>query len=334
MADFLDSILSFPEVDAASPASDADIGKLAELFGTSLPEDIVNLWRRSAGIKMPAIYAEILSPQTIYDLMTNPSYDHSWHKMLVQYGWLLLLDMNSSDYVVMAIREPLTPRLVWMPHDDGPGLLYRQLDGMLADLLRMLNNSNNQKDSTTDEFEEDEEAICDADSFFNSSNAGDYALSSKVQRTKEDHVAARKFLSTPHQHYEWNFAAQLLDETTLAEWEKLLDTDHFIRRDVRTRLEAIKTPAIEALLKKSESDFDAFILELSQAAKQAGLKVGAVQKDKGNGPIMKIGKSSMILEAFFHRRNIPNAIPRLIQWMQDQDAGKNPNDRENNYMTD
>ena len=31
---------------------------------------------------------------------------------------------------------------------------------------------------------------------------------------------------------EWNYAAQLLDASNLAEWGTLLETDHFVRRDV------------------------------------------------------------------------------------------------------
>ena len=40
------------------------------------------------------------------------------------------------------------------------------------------------------------------------------------------------------------------------------------------------------------------------------------------------------LEFAFHRRHIPDALPRLMTWFRDQAEGRNPHDRPGHFMDD
>jgi hypothetical protein len=42
----------------------------------------------------------------------------------------------------------------------------------------------------------------------------------------------------------------------------------------------------------------------------------------------------MNIDTFFYRRNIPDAIPRMMAWIEDQIEGRNPHDRPGHYMAD
>jgi hypothetical protein len=67
----------------------------------------------------------------------------------------------------------------------------------------------------------------------------------------------------------------------------------------------------------------------ADAARQAGLKVGL-----RNGVTLQVGGKWMNLEGFFHRRNIPNAVPRMVAWFEDLIAKRNPHDRPGHFMSD
>jgi hypothetical protein len=121
----------------------------------------------------------------------------------------------------------------------------------------------------------------------------------------------------------------LLDASNLPEWAKLLETDHFVRRDVRARMQKMSSPAIRELLRKDEAAFEAFATLAADVARRAGLEVGRRQDDA-----LQVGGKWMSLEGFFHRRNIPNAVPRMIAWFEDLIAGRNPHHRAGHFMAD
>jgi hypothetical protein len=156
---------------------------------------------------------------------------------------------------------------------------------------------------------------------------GDFAPD--APRPEEDQDAARELMRTPGEHEEWNYAAQLLDASNLAEWGKLLETHHSVRGDVRARMQKMSSPAIRALLRNDESAFEAFATLAADAARQAGLEVGRRQADA-----LQVGGKWMNLEVFFCRRHIPNAVQRMTAWFDDLIAGRNPYHRTGHFMAD
>jgi hypothetical protein len=60
--------------------------------------------------------------------------------------------------------------------------------------------------------------------------------------------------------------------------------------------------------------------------------IAALREQKS--AVLKIGGKWMNLEAFFHRRNVPNAMPRMISWFEDLLAGRNPHNRPGHFMAD
>ena len=136
-------------------------------------------------------------------------------------------------------------------------------------------------------------------------------------------------LAAPNERGAWNHAARLLDASNLDEWARLLETDHFVRRDVRARMQKMGSSAIRELLRKDQEALEEFAVNFMNVVRGAGLRLG----DR-NGQCVRVGNAWYDLEGFFHRRNIPDATPRMLTWINDQLAGRNPYDRNGNFMTD
>lgn len=170
------------------------------------------------------------------------------------------------------------------------------------------------------------EAGTTADLFFRKAQ-GDYG--SEGPRTKDDQDAARLLMATDGKHEEWNYAVQLLEESNLDEWARLLETDHFVRRDALARLRQMQSLQIRQLLQRDRRAFAAFAKAAGDAARRAGLNVG-----QQNGSVLHVGRCCIQLERFFYRRNIPDAMRRLVAWLEDAVAGRNPRDRPDNFMAD
>jgi hypothetical protein len=203
-----------------------------------------------------------------------------------QLGFLPLLDTHQSNYVGVMVREPLAPRVGLISHDDGPeGLMlrYRDVDGFLRALIAVLDRGENADLS----FYDDE---------------GDYPLDGP--RTAVDYESARTLLATDGSHGEWNWAIGLLDATNLAEWERLLETRREVRCDVLMRLRQMSDPAIRDLLARDERAMQGFAEELNQAAREAGLKAD---------------KSWCDYDAFFSKRNRPDAMRQIVAWFKHKD---------------
>jgi hypothetical protein len=137
-------------------------------------------------------------------------------------------------------------------------------------------------------------------------------------------------MATDGKHEEWNYAAQLLDAANLTEWARLLETDHFVRRDVVARMRQMQAPAIRELLLRDQLAFNDFARAAAEAARGAGLDVG----ERMEGECLRVGRKWMDLEGFFYRRNIRDAIPRMIAWFKDSIAGRDPHDRTDHFMVD
>jgi len=206
------------------------------------------------------------------------------------------------------VREPLAFRVAHVPHDDGSRLVYRELEGCARALLEALAAGES------------------ADMFFHDTD-GDYAAD--APRTPTDQQAARSLLATDGEHEEWNYATQLLDESNLEGWSRLLETDHFVRRDVVARMRKLHSPVIRELLARDQRAFDEFARRVADAARNDGLKVG----EQRNG-VLRVNGSWMNLDGFFYRRSIPDAMPRMMAWFHDLVAKRDPRERPDNFMKD
>lgn len=304
MADFIAQLLRRAKVGKADSASQSKIDALAERLGVTFPKSLLQLWRASDSIPLDALDAHLLGPAEILLLLE----ENTWPPQLVERGCVPLLDDHQSNYLAVMVRPPLAFRIAHLLHDDSSRLLYRNVDGFARGLLEALDSGDS------------------ADSFFRETQ-GDYPPD--APRPPRDQEAARALLATDGADGEWNYAVQLLDASNLDEWAKLLETDHFIRRDVVDRLRSMQEPAIHELLERDQRTFQAFARTVAKAARSAGLEVGERKHD-----CLQIGGKWMNLEMSFYRRNIPNAMPRLLAWFEDVIAGRNPYDRDGHFMTD
>jgi hypothetical protein len=219
-----------------------------------------------------------------------------------------VLDDHQSNYLAAIVRKPLAFRVARLPHDDGGRLLYRDVDSFICALLEALDRDES------------------ADLSFHDTQ-GDYPADSP--RTRADQSAARALMATDGARGEWTYAAQLLDASNLTEWASLLETDPFVRRDVVARMERMADPAIRELLRRDRLAFEDFATKAAEAAREAGLDVGRRERDA-----LQVGGKWMNLEVFFHRRRLPDAIPRMVAWFEDLLASRNPYDRPGHFISD
>jgi hypothetical protein len=220
-----------------------------------------------------------------------------------------LLDDHQSNYVVIMVHAPLAFRIAHLPHDDSCRLIYRDLEGFAGGLLEALGNND-----------------VPADEFFHETE-GDYTTDGA--RSAEDQQAALALLATDGKDGKWNYAIQLLDASDLASWAKVLETDHFVRRDALARMRQLKSPAIQELLQRDQLPYVEFARAVAAASRAAGLDV--VEHENGG---LQIGGSWVNLDVFFHRRNIPNAMARLVALFQDWAAGRDPRKRPDYFLAD
>ena len=300
MPDFLDQLLDRDDVVRGEPSSPSVTDVLATRFGARFPDSLLRIWR-TGSLAFETLDAHIPGPSEILQLIE----DGTWAGQLLTRGFVPVLDDHQSNYLVAIVHPLLAYRVAHLPHDDGSRLLYRDLNAFAKGLLDALDAG---------EF---------ADMFFHETQ-GDYPAD--APRPVSDQDAARALMATDGSQEEWNYAAQLFDASNLPEWAKLLETDHFVRRDVVARLRQMQSPAIQELLKRDQLSFVAFVADAAEAARKAGLKVGEQMKD-----VLQVGGKWMSMEAFFHRRNIPNAMPRMIAWFEDLIAGRNPHDRPGHF---
>jgi len=268
------------------------------------PRRSSKLWGATDGVALESLDAHILGPTEVILLID----DGAWPERLVGQGFLPVLDDHRSNYIAVILRGPLASRVAHLPHDDGGRLLYHDVDSFIRALLVALDQGES------------------ADLFFHDTQ-GDYPAD--APRNVADQSAARALMATDGARDEWHYAAQLLDASNLADWATLLETDHFVRRDVVARMEKMTDPAIQELLRRDRVAFEDFATRAAEAARAAGLEVGRRERDA-----LQVGGKWMNLEAFFYRRRIPDAVPRMLAWFEDLIAGRNPYDRPGHFMSD
>jgi hypothetical protein len=307
MSDFYEIVSKSEGVILNAPAQQSVITKLEEIYGVSFPENLIRLWRFADGIAFEQQNAHILGPTELLGFLQNSNM-HEWTDVLLKKRMVPLLDDHQSNYVNLITKAPLALRVTSFPHDGDARLLYSSLERFLVAIVELMDS-----DDT-------------ADGFFRSDD-GDYGCA--TPRTEADCEAAKELLKTNGKDYEWNYAIQLLDASNVAEWKLLLETDHFVRRDALARLKQMREPSIRAILKADSTAYEQFALELASAARDAGLQVGERQSD-----CLKINGNWMMLDFAYHRRGIPNAFQRFINWANDVSLGVDPCQRSDHFLVD
>jgi hypothetical protein len=303
MIDCIDRLLSHESASTRSPADPAAIKAIAEALGDPVPGPLLALWRRSDGIELTSLNAEILSTGETLDLLSE-----SCWLGLPRRGLLPFFDDHESNLLTVSTRGPLAPRVVYVPHDDGSRLMFRDIESCFGALWAHARAG-----------EEACTILSDAH--------GDYAPDGP--RTVADQAAATALLAQPHTLDEWNHAVQLLHEDNTDQWQRLLETDHFIRRDARARMRAMSSRSIQSLLEADRRAFEAFVREVIEAAARAGFRPGSRKHE-----MVEFQGCWLNMDVHFHRRNVPQAIPRLIVWISDSIAGRDPRQRPGHYHSD
>ena len=304
MTVIIEELLKHAQEGAGNPSSTSEIEEIERRFGGPVPDSLKKLWQYRQPLSFPKVDAHVLSPAEIISLIER-LYGPS---PVITRGFLPVLDDHQSNYVALCMRKPLEPRIVYIPHDDGSRLLYRNFDGLVSGLISAI-----KKRRLTD-------------IFFNET-AGDYPV--QGERTPEDHAAARQLLLTDGKLEQFNHAMQLLDERNLSEWAKLIELNGRVRYHALLRMKKMKSLEIRKLLKQDQINLEVFCAEVLAAVIGAGHK--ASSEELGS---LEIGEESWDLEMFYFRRHIPNAIPRILLWIEDQLADRNPHDRPGHFMMD
>lgn len=201
MSDPIAQLLARTDVTPSSPPAPADIDAVARYLGGPLPDELVRLWRAADGVDLDPTDARLYGPTDVLLFIEEFSAIDEW----VGPAFLPLLD-HESNYAGICGGGPLAPRVLLFPHDGDRRLLYRDAGGFIRDLSPAL-----------DQHERPD---------------GGYQMA-------RDLADARALLAVPDHGPESDWpsrakllAIQLLDASCLEEWAALLETDHFVRRDV------------------------------------------------------------------------------------------------------
>jgi hypothetical protein len=320
----LERLLNHDGLQLNPPATQAEIELLERRLQTKLPDELLAVWRKSNGFGIPSVNADFLGISQILEFLEN------WDPK-IQTGLLPILDTHSSNHIAFCYWEPLSPRIAYIVHDDNTRLLYRDFNRFLEVLLECL-KQNAELEAAEDFDDYDNESI-DADIFFHETQ-GDYG--DQLPRTPEDQTVARSLLKMPTKQRDswdtvWNhvFAIQLLDETSVATWQKLLEPGTGLRGEAIARMCHFSSPAIQSLLSQDKLAFDAFANLLILAIQKTPLQFEGYEQNH-----LKISGRSFVVARFFERRHIPNAIARATAWFEDMVAGQDPRNRPNHFFED
>jgi len=305
MNDIVHQLLTRTDITTNAPAPPQRIVKVWDHFGgvgngVPLPKSLIELWGSSDGLSLDAIEADLLGPNDVIDLLNSDPLENLTGRHV-----LPIVHDRQSNYLVLLLQKPLALRVALLPRDDAPTLLYRSF----ASCLKTLINASQRRET--------------ADLFFFDTD-GDYPPN--TPRSPEDQAAARELLAKPHVRDEWNYAVQLLDAANLDEWRQLLNAEHLVRQDARARLQKMNSPELHELLLQSEKEFEIFAKSVAVALKSAGFQVGEMRHHH-----LHANDLNLNLENFFHRRNIPDAMQRIVWWVQDLAAKRNPQDRPGHF---
>lgn len=297
-----DEILKDPTVKTQSPCESSEFDKLSRLFPVAIPKRLIEFWLLSNGAVLTGHGASILGTGEVAELLGLDGFGE-W---LLHAGFLPLVYDQESNYLCVAVRAPLSPRVVYILHDDSPKILYRDADALFRGCVDLL---------ASEDF---------AGLYFHEAN-GDYGPD--AARTPDD-LATAKALTRSNDDWAIPIAIQLLDPTCTAEWHELLNGDRFARQDALARLKSMSSTAAKNILDRDAEDSDAFANDVCHALTLASMSF------ERRDTAVRIDGKWLDLNAFFGRRHIDNAIPRLVQWFKDVQEGNSPTDNPGHYMAD
>ena len=326
----LENLFALKAIKTNRPATDDEIQAVEKLFERPVPAEMRELWKRSSKIDLPDAQASIYSPVEIYDWLTNPKYCSKFQGGVLRYKLLPLLNDHESNFVAAAIGEPLSPRILWVPHDDGPDFIYRSMLPFFASLIDMITrNEEYVQSQKTMEDEDDEERIYCATIYYINRVANlQHDYHPNAPRTIEDSRDA-KLLLERNNDVDDNLAIQLLGPDDILEWKRTIEKNSHLRYRVLTRLRSINHPTIQELLAEDSRQFQAFSKDLLDEVKKAGYSTATIQDSTLEIKLPnKLRTNPYYLDVFFCIRHKPDAVPRIARWIDDKIAGKDPRERD------
>lgn len=302
MAMIFDEILKNPTVKTQSRCESDELDELLRLLNVPIPETLIEFWRLSNGALLTAHDASILGISEVSALLRLDGFGE-W---LLHAGFLPLVYDQESNYLCVAVNTPLSPRVIYVLHDDSPKILYRDVDALFKGCVDLL-------------------ATEDSAKLYFCESIGDYGPD--APRTPDDLATARNLMQA---NGDWSIpiAIQLLDSTCIDEWHELLNGDRFARQDALTRLKSLSSMAAKKILDRDAKDRAAFADDVCHA-----LKLAAMSFERGDTAV-RVNRKWMDLNAFFSRRHIENAMPRLVKWFKDVQDGNTPTNHPGHYMVD
>ena len=300
--DTITRLLRHPAVEAQAPCSSDDVERLHSRLSAPIPSIALDFWRASNGATLSTHDADLLSIPEVLDLLAVDGFGDT----LLVMGFLPLLYDRESNYVAASITPPLAPCIIYVQHDNSPTVLYRDTARFFVGCISMLESD-------------------DFAGLYLHTTHGDYEPA--APRSSVDHAAAKHLIASGDD-WDISIAVQLLDESCQEEWNMLLNSDSYSRRDAIHRLESIQSDAALGLLRRDAEEFGKFVDRVCDAATDAGISV--TQQEQA----VRIHGRWIDLNAFFGRRHIDNAIPRLVSWLRYIEDGNTPTDRPGHFMTD
>ena len=282
-----------------TPTDPADVARLCGIMANPIPPSLAATWVATDGATFDRVRAELIGPSHLLD------WHGRWAETLAELlgrGWVPVVYDGESNYLAVVARGPFAGWVAHVPHDDGPRLMYRDLNSCFDDVCRVVRGRAEAKLLVAYLYD----------------SPGDYPPVGP--RTAADRAAARSAIALPDDGHSWNFAAQLLDTGDLAEWRVLLETDHFVRRDVLVRMRQLApaSTALGDLLQADAIAFGRFAEQMATTLRAAGVPdPDRFQADR-----------------FYYRRHVPQSWRRLATWMGDVRAGRNPRGRPGHFFQD
>src|SRR5690242_14516947 len=111
MGNSIDELLKRNYVKIRQGAPQSDIDAVAEHYESPIPKSITDFWLASGGTDLARANAELLGPSEVLWILDN--FDPGFNRALLACGFLPLLDDHESNYLVVALREPLAQRVVY-----------------------------------------------------------------------------------------------------------------------------------------------------------------------------------------------------------------------------
>lgn len=288
-SDPLDRLLACRGVRLSAPATPAELRAVEERFGGKLPELLTRQWLTAATVEIESEWLSLTGPQATLD---RADWSESDDGSLADRGLVPIVEDSNFNFVCVAVKPPLAPRVVYFDKGDFGRLKARDLSELYETLASSC--------GIDEPFE-----FCDVRGAYADPFAADARDRADAHATLESGRGLE-------------FAVQLLHPDDLEEWDRLRNIRR-TRAEVLSRLANVETQGVQALLRKDAAELEEFVELLREAARAAGLPAG-----ERRGDVLSVGRAGYNVHFFFCRRNVPNAFERIVWWFKDQAEDRNP----------